>query len=201
MGNSDHSNPRSREARDLADRRRAAVARLRPRPDRQAAGRELPSARRASSRRRSTRGPAARRGPGRATRVSEWFISGTQPGGEHAGRSARPPVHRVLRRLAGRPGQGRARAERPGTRDVANWLARARRGVGVGGQFDTRTAYFWGRTGWGGPLLGTCAPTPKPKDTKPRQGRRRWRRPGGGGGGPGRADAASAPPRPRREPP
>jgi membrane peptidoglycan carboxypeptidase len=48
--------------------------------------------------------------------------------------------------------------------DVADWMARARRGVGVGGRHDSRTAYFWGRYGWGGPIAGACyrAPDPKP---------------------------------------
>ena len=47
--------------------------------------------------------------------------------------------------------------------DDANWLARARAGVGVGGSLGSRTAFFWGRSGWGGPLLGACfAPSPKP---------------------------------------
>ena len=47
--------------------------------------------------------------------------------------------------------------------DDANWLARARAGVGVGGALGSRTAFFWGRSGWGGPLLGACfVPSPKP---------------------------------------
>ena len=76
--------PALARARDLADRRRAAVARLRPRPDEQAAGRRASSARRASSRRGSTRGPAASPGPGRGDTISEWFIGGTQPGAKNA---------------------------------------------------------------------------------------------------------------------
>jgi membrane peptidoglycan carboxypeptidase len=57
--------------------------------------------------------------------------------------------------------------------DVANWMARARRGVGVGGSLDSRTAYFWGRTGWGGRIAGPCvAPKPDkpPKDQQPGHG-------------------------------
>ncbi|HEY8801072.1 MAG TPA: hypothetical protein VIM20_10780, partial [Candidatus Limnocylindrales bacterium] len=71
----------------------------------------------------------------------------------------------------------------PGSWDAADagWLARARRGVGIMGPYDSKTAYFWSRTGWGGPLLGSCAPkTPKPKGP-PHGGPG----PGGGGGGHG----------------
>jgi hypothetical protein len=47
--------------------------------------------------------------------------------------------------------------------DVADWMARARRGVGVTGRTDSTTAYFWGRFGWGGPIRGACAPPPDPE--------------------------------------
>ena len=49
-----------------------------------------------------------------------------------------------------------------GCRRRPDWLARARRGVGVGGALGSRTAFFWGRSGWGGPLLGACfVPSPR----------------------------------------
>jgi hypothetical protein len=35
-------------------------------------------------------------------------------------------------------------------------MARARRGPGVTGRYDSTTAYFWDRTGWGGRLAGAC---------------------------------------------
>jgi membrane peptidoglycan carboxypeptidase len=61
--------------------------------------------------------------------------------------------------------------------DVANWLARARRGVGVLGPLGSRTAFFWNRTGWGGPLAGACsAPRPTPRPGPKGNGN------GGGGG-------------------
>ena len=44
--------------------------------------------------------------------------------------------------------------------DDADWMRRARRGPGVGGQYDSRTAYFWGQSSWGGSIAGSCsAPT------------------------------------------
>ena len=52
-------------------------------------------------------------------------------------------------------GQGRARADRLG-RDVADWMRRAREGSGQAGQYDSRTAYFWGQSSWGGPIDGAC---------------------------------------------
>jgi penicillin-binding protein 1A len=69
--------------------------------------------------------------------------------------------------------------------DVANWLARARRGPGVAGPHGTRTAYFWDRSGWGGRLAGPCpAPRPEP-DPRPDE-------PGPGDGG--RPSAKPSPP-------
>ena len=68
--------------------------------------------------------------------------------------------------------------------DVQDWVNRARRGVGVMGQFDSRTAYFWGRSGWGGRLAGPCyVPRPtvreeKGKDDKPGKGNDKPKDPG-----------------------
>jgi len=84
----------------------------------------------------------------------------------------------------------------------ANWLARARRGVGVTGPFDTKTAYFWNRTGWGGRLLGACAPPKpdKPKDPKGPPGHDPGGPGGGHGGGGGGGGDASPPPDPSPPP-
>jgi membrane peptidoglycan carboxypeptidase len=68
--------------------------------------------------------------------------------------------------------------------DVANWLARARRGPGVTGPLDSMTAYFWDRHGWGGPLVGRCAPA-KPKEPKDHGNGNHGGGPGGGGPGGG----------------
>ena len=100
-------------------------------------------------------------GPWTRATVTEWFINGTQPGSpreiDQAGL--------LYTRACGGWRVDPLRAElgpKAWDPDVSNWLARARRGVGVGGPYGTRTAYFWSRTGWGGPLLGTCAPRPQP---------------------------------------
>jgi membrane peptidoglycan carboxypeptidase len=78
--------------------------------------------------------------------------------------------------------------------DVADWMARARRGVGVTGRNDSTTAYFWDRFGWGGPIRGACAPPPEPKpepgppDEKP------------GNPDPGKPDKPEKPPKPPKPP-
>ena len=71
--------------------------------------------------------------------------------------------------------------------DVLNWMARARRGAGQVGPFDSRTAYFWQEPSWGGPLARSCG-TPRPDaGGKGDKG-------GGGGGGGGKHQR---PPKPR----
>jgi membrane peptidoglycan carboxypeptidase len=127
------------------------------------------------------------RGPWTRETVQEWFINGTQPGGSKA---------IDVPGLLYSPGCGGWRVNPlkaelgPGSwdDDVADWLRRARRGVGVQGRHDSRTAYFWQRTGWGGPLIGTCAPRPRPpvvEPTKPPKDPGPSNPPGGGGGGGG----------------
>jgi penicillin-binding protein 1A len=94
-------------------------------------------------------------------RKKEWFRIGTEPG-------ARTPVDvpgLLYARACGGWRVDPRKAELGPARwlpDVENWLARARRGVNVRGPYGTRTAYFWDRVGWGGPLLGsTCNPAGK----------------------------------------
>jgi hypothetical protein len=86
--------------------------------------------------------------------------------------------------------------------DVADWLARARRGAGVGGRHDSRTAYFWGERSWGGSLIGPCHRPKPPKEAKPDKGEKPpTEKPpnpsppgnGGGGGGGGDGGGAAAP--------
>jgi membrane peptidoglycan carboxypeptidase len=178
MGNSDHSNPRAAKpatsltgaaplwhafVRDLS--RKKPVASFKP-P-------------KGVVRARIDAWTGGRPGPWTRETVSEWFISGTQPGAK----GAVDPPGLLYTQACGGWRVDPLKAELGPTvwdHDVLNWLARARRGVGVTGPYDTRTAYFWGRSGWGGPLLGTCAPKPKPekppKDGGPGDG-------GGGGGG------------------
>jgi len=119
-------------------------------------------------------------GPWTRDTVQEWFISGTQPGA----RGAIDPPGLLYTPSCGGWRVDPVKAELgPGSWDAADagWLARARRGVGVMGPYDSKTAYFWSRTGWGGPLLGSCAPRP-PKPKGPPGG---GPGPGGGGGGHG----------------
>lgn len=119
-----------------------------------------------------------RPGPWTRETVNEWFIAGTQPG---SARAIDPPGLLYSRSCGGWRVDPLKAELGPRAWDpaVADWLARARRGVGVEGRYQSRTAYFWGRTSWGGPLVGPCAPKPKPVDQKPPKD------PGNGGGGAG----------------
>jgi penicillin-binding protein 1A len=179
MGNSDHSNPRSaKPATSLtaaAPLWRAFVRDL-------TAKQPIASFTPPKGVVRATIDAWTGGAPGPWTRdtVTEWFIDGTQPGGP---RQVDEPGLLYTRACGGwRVDPVKAELGPPAwDSDVANWLARARRGVGVVGPYDTRTAWFWGRTGWGGPLLGTCAPKPDP--TKPPKDGGPG--PGGGGGGGG----------------
>ena len=145
-----------RGAGDLADRRRAAVALVRPRLHEGRPDRRRSSARRASSGRRSTRGRAASPARGPATTTTELFIAGTQPGGKQ--RRSTPPAC-CTRASAAAGWSTRVKAElgpRSWDDDVATgWPA-----PGVAraspARSTRRTAYFWDRTGWGGPLAGPC---------------------------------------------
>jgi membrane peptidoglycan carboxypeptidase len=168
MGNSDHSNPRSRKpATSLtaaAPLWRAFVRDL---------TNKTPIAQfsRPKGIVRATIDAWSGGAPGRWTRdrVTELFINGTQPG-------ARRAVDRPG--LLYTPSCGSWRVDplkaelgpRAWDVAVAGWIARARRGVGITGPYDSRTAYFWERTGWGGKLIGSCAPPPRPKPDKPKDG-------------------------------
>jgi peptidoglycan glycosyltransferase len=123
--------------------------------------------------------------------VREWFIDGTQPGAGHA----IDPNGLLYTRACGGWRVDPVKAElgpNSWLPDVADWLRRARRGVGVEGRLDSRTAYFWGERSWGGTLFGPCAkpkPKPEPKpDEPPKDGG-----PGGGPGGGGDGGGQPAP--------
>jgi membrane peptidoglycan carboxypeptidase len=97
--------------------------------------------------------------------IKEWFIDGTQPG---AG-NAVDPDGLLYSRACGGWRVDPLKAElgpKEWDADVADWLNRARRGPGVEGRLDSRTAYFWGERSWGGSLIGAC-PKPKPKPAPP----------------------------------
>ncbi len=127
-------------------------------------------------------------GPWTRDRVSEWFITGTQPG---AARAIDPPGLLYTQACGGWRVDPVKAELGPSAWDsaVAAWLSRARRGVGTLGPYGSRTAYFWQRTGWGGPLFGMCAPKPTPKPV-PGPG------PGGGGGGGGHGGGNGGKPTP-----
>jgi membrane peptidoglycan carboxypeptidase len=110
--------------------------------------------------------------PGPWTRgtVDEWFINGTQPGGQ----DAVDPAGVLYTQICGQWMVDPAQAENKGAPSTwiaadTNWARRAMRGPGIGGPDGTRTAYFFhDRTSWGGPITdGTncSAPTPTPGGT------------------------------------
>jgi penicillin-binding protein 1A len=139
-----------------------------------------------------------RPGPWTRDTVREFFINGTQPGAKNAIDRAG-----LLYDLAcGGWRVDPLKAELGPAAwdvDVASWMARARRGPGVTGRFDSRTAYFWGQHSWGGPIDGPCAkPKPKPTPVPPSlpPGLNPGGPPGGGGGGGGGPKPTPPPPAP-----
>jgi hypothetical protein len=109
-----------------------------------------------------------RPGPWTRDTRSELFIDGTQPGaGNEVDRAGL-----LYRRACGGWRVDPLQAElgpEAWDADVQDWIRRARRGVGVEGEHGSRTAYFWGERSWGGPIIGPC-PKPKsePKPEKPK---------------------------------
>ena len=196
MGNSDHSNPKSaKPATSLTAAAPLWRAFVRDLTAKQPIATFKPPKGVVQARIDAWTGGAP--GPWTRDTVTEWFINGTQPGGS---RQVDPPGL-LYTRACGGWRVDPVKAELGPTAwdpDVANWLGRARRGVGVVGPYDTRTAYFWQRTGWGGPLLGTCAPKPAPKPpTDPGKGGGNGNGGGhgggGGGGGGGQPDPTPTP--------
>jgi membrane peptidoglycan carboxypeptidase len=103
-------------------------------------------------------------GPWTRDTKKELFRAGTEPGGKR--QVDRPGL--LYQRNCGTWQVNPVKAElgpRSWDDDVQDWLNRARGGVGVGGHLGSRTAYFWDRSGWGGPLFGACVVRrPQPKD-------------------------------------
>ena len=184
MGNSDHSNPRSRKpATSLTAAAPLWRAFVRdyskgwpladfPRPD---------GLRKA----RIDAWSGGRPGPWTRDTRNEWFIAGTQPGGKRAV----DPDGLLYSRSCGGWRVDPVKAERGPAAwrvDVADWLRRARRGPGVEGRLDSRTAYFWGERSWGGPLLGPCRERSADRDgDRDRPGKGKKPKPGDGAGGGG----------------
>jgi membrane peptidoglycan carboxypeptidase len=115
--------------------------------------------------------------------IKEYFIDGTEPGARHAV----DPDGLLYTYSCGGWRVDPLKAElgpREWDRDVANWLYRARRGVGVTGEHGSRTAYFWGERSWGGSLMGACAPKPTPAPPKEKPPKEKPPKPGGPPGPP-----------------
>jgi membrane peptidoglycan carboxypeptidase len=132
--------------------------------------------------------------PGPWTRLTTtaWFIKGTQPGTKRAVDKA---GLMYVRSCGGwRIDLTKAEPERAWHDDVLDWMRRARSGSGRFGRYKTATAYLPGRSGWGGLMLGSCAPPP---DDPCRAG------PGNGNGnGTGTCDPSPSPgPTPAPSPP
>jgi membrane peptidoglycan carboxypeptidase len=167
MGNSDHSYPRSREpATSLTGAAPLWRAFMRDYTKDWA----VTSFRRPKGlvQARIDAWSGGRPGPWTRDTTTAWFIRGTQPGGKNA-------IDRdgLLYRVAcggWRVDPVKAEVGLASWRlDVANWLSRARRGVGVTGRYDSSTAYFWGESSWGGPLAGACY-RPRPEGDHSKRG-------------------------------
>ena len=94
-------------------------------------------------------------GPWTRAKTKSWFIKGTQPGAKNA----IDPDGLLYTRACGSYRVDLVKAELgPSSwdEDVADWMRRARGGPGRAGQYDSRTAYFWEQSSWGGPLAGPC---------------------------------------------
>jgi membrane peptidoglycan carboxypeptidase len=135
--------------------------------------------------------------PGAWTRATtvEWFLEGTQPGAA----GAVDPAGLLYVEVCGEWRVDPVRAEpgpEPWRADVADWLARARRGVNVEGPYGSRTAWFWGQRSWGGALVGPCPPPPAPVPPPGHGGQPPGHGGGGGGGGgpPGSGDPSDGDP-------
>ena len=95
-------------------------------------------------------------GPWTRATTTAWFIAGTQPGT----RGAVDPDGLLYSQGCGGWRVDLVKAElgplswEP---DVADWMRRASGGPGQLGAYDSRTAYFWGQASWGGPLMGSCS--------------------------------------------
>jgi len=94
-------------------------------------------------------------GPWTKAKTTSWFIAGTQPGA----RKAIDPDGLLYSQSCGAYRVDLVKAELgPASwdSDVADWMRRARGGPGRTGQYDSRTAYFWKQSSWGGSIAGPC---------------------------------------------
>jgi membrane peptidoglycan carboxypeptidase len=94
-------------------------------------------------------------GPWTRAKTTSWFIAGTQPGAK----KAIDPDGLLYSRSCGGYRVDLVKAELGPSSwdaDVADWMRRARGGPGRTGQYDSRTAYFWKQSSWGGSIAGSC---------------------------------------------
>jgi hypothetical protein len=94
-------------------------------------------------------------GPWTRAKTTAWFIAGTQPGAK----KAIDPDGLLYSQSCGGYRVDLLKAELgPASwdSDVADWMRRARGGPGRTGQYDSRTAYFWKQSSWGGSIAGSC---------------------------------------------
>ena len=94
-------------------------------------------------------------GPWTKAKTTSWFIAGTQPGAK----KAIDPDGLLYSQSCGGYRVDLVKAELgPASwdSDVADWMRRARGGPGRTGQYDSKTAYFWKQSSWGGSIAGSC---------------------------------------------
>jgi membrane peptidoglycan carboxypeptidase len=127
-------------------------------------------------------------GPWTRARTTAWFINGTQPGAKNA----IDPDGLLYSVSCGSYRVDLVKAELGPSSwdaDVADWMRRARGGPGRVGKYDSRTAYFWQQSSWGGPIAGPCYRAPKhDRDAK-------------GKGDPAKPGRKDTPPEPTAPPP
>ena len=147
---------------DIADRGRAAVARVRPRLHQGLAIVEFEPPKGVVTATIDA-WSGGRPGPWTRERTEEWFIDGTQPGAR-GDRSGRPAVPRACGGWRVDPVKAELGPD-AWDPDVRDWIRRARRGPGVVGRLESETAYLTGERSWGGRLIGSCSPprAPPPK--------------------------------------
>jgi hypothetical protein len=104
--------------------------------------------------------------------VSEWFITGTEPGARGGGvdKGYNMYVNQCGTWMVD-PTRIENKGASWGKSDARDWAIRAQRGQYVRSRrYGTLTTYFFGRSSWGGPIYvqGRCfAPSPTPSETPP----------------------------------
>ena len=155
MGNSDHSNPRSRKPAISLTAAAPAVARVRARLHEQLAGDQLQAAEgRGQGHHRRLVGRQARAvDEGKTTGLVHRRHAARRQQGD---RSRRPALQPVVRRLPRGPRSRPSSGRESGIATSPTGCAARAAGRGVTGQYDSRTAYFWKQSSWGGSMAGAC---------------------------------------------